>query len=421
MLFASNSFLFLFLPATLLAYRIVPHVGTLILASLAFYAAWNPPYVLLLIVSFCYNFLVGQSISNGSRPRSALAIGIAVNLAVLGFYKYSDQGFILPLGISFFTFTQIGYLVDCLGKRWRDLSFLDFVFFVTFFPHLIAGPIIHVRDIIPNVPKMGTTAERFAYGLAYLVLGLSKKILLADMIAPGDTAVGAIPAWTDLARFALQLYFDFSGYSDMAIGLAAMFGVQFPLNFNSPYKATSIIDFWQRWHMTLTRYLRLLLFNPMAMWCSRRGYGGFWLLIPLVITMAIAGVWHGAGWTFLVWGLVQAGLLIVNHAWRLTRLAMPAVGGLILTQGAWVVSLAFFHDVPLPPLIGAQGFGNVEIMALGGVVVGYAIASLTPNTQHIMKAFKLDSRWIAVLTVLALVDVIVLNWQTPKPFLYFQF
>jgi alginate O-acetyltransferase complex protein AlgI len=390
---------------------------------LVFYAVWDPPYVLLLIASFCFNYYVGWRITHLSWPKAELAGGVVVNLAVLGFYKYSGQGFVLPLGISFFTFTQIGYLVDCLDKRWRDLSFLDFVFFVTFFPHLIAGPIIHVRDIIPNISKMGLTAERFSYGMAYFILGLSKKVLVADWIAPGDTAVGAIPAWTDLARFALQLYFDFSGYSDMAIGLAAMVGVKFPLNFNSPYKATNIIDFWQRWHMTLTRYLRLLLFNPLAMAFARRGYGGFWLLIPLVVTMAIAGAWHGAGWAFLVWGLVQAGLLIINHVWRLWRLAMPAIGGLVLTQVAWVASLALFHGVPLPPLIGAQGLGQVDALALAAVVGGYIIAVAAPNTQELMKDFNLDKGILplAPLTVLALLDIVVMNSATPKPFLYFQF
>lgn len=427
MLFASYSFLLIFLPATLLAYWLVPRIGVLILASLIFYGAWNPPYVLLLIASFCFNYFMGWTICWDPERldmtrfrRIMLTTGIVGNLGILAFYKYvpamTGSGLLLPLGISFFTFTQIGYLVDCLDKRWRDLSFPDFVFFVTFFPHLIAGPIIHVREIIPQLRGMALTADSLTYGLTYFVLGLSKKVLLADIIAPTG-----IHSTADLLRYALQLYWDFSGYSDMAIGLAAMFGLDFPLNFDSPYKATSIIDFWQRWHMTLTRYLRLLLFNPMALALARRGFGDAWLLLPIVITMAIAGAWHGAGLAFLVWGLIHALFLIVNHVWRLWRLELPSVVCVGLTHACVLGALVLFRA-------GSLGEAWVDFAALRNpgdgwpmIAAGYAIVWGLPNTQEIMKGLAVG-RWAeAAIGGLALVNLVALSSDTTRAFLYFQF
>jgi D-alanyl-lipoteichoic acid acyltransferase DltB (MBOAT superfamily) len=300
MLFNSYEFLFLFLPITLLGFHLIGKQGHhrvaiawLVGASLFFYGWWNPAYLNLMLFSILFNYSIGISLSStlGRKlsSKTILTIGVATNLAVLGYYKYanffvdnlnalSDSNLILhkvilPLAISFFTFQQIAYLVDAYRGKAREYSFLHYCLFVTFFPQLIAGPIVHHKDMLPQFAKDAVyklRSKNLAIGITIFTLGLFKKVVLADGVSVYATPVfnaaeaGMIltffEAWTGALAYTFQLYFDFSGYSDMAIGIARMFGIRLPLNFNSPYKATSIIDFWRRWHITLSRFLRDYLY-----------------------------------------------------------------------------------------------------------------------------------------------------------------
>jgi alginate O-acetyltransferase complex protein AlgI len=369
-LFNSYIFLLVFLPVSLLGYYSLGHYANstaakfwLAIASFVFYGWWNPAFVVLLLLSIAVNYalsvLILDAEAHADRQRMLLTLGIVLNLSVLVYYKYlfvalqffhahawlsTDFGrVILPLGISFFTFTQIGYLVDSQQGMVKEKNLLNYTLFVTFFPHLIAGPILHHREIMPQFADRSTyrfDSSKVASGLTLFAIGLVKKVVLADSIAPWAESgfahagqIGMLTTWSTILAYSMQLYFDFSGYSDMAIGLGSMFGVRLPLNFNSPYKSTSIIDFWQRWHMTLTRYLTLLIYNPISLWITRhrmaRGLPanrkashsleGFVSLVafPTCVTMLLAGVWHGAGLQFVIWGGLHALYLIINHAWRI--------------------------------------------------------------------------------------------------------
>ena len=371
MLFASYNFLFIFLPIALVGYYLVAKLGAdyavawLVLASLAFYAVWKPTFVILLVCSIAFNFVIGRAMlgregEEDSKSRDRLLFfGVAANLLVLFSFKYLgpilswghsislvssrfDLNVILPLGISFFTFTQIGYLVDCNHGRGRDLGIVRYAAFVTLFPHLIAGPILHIRQIGPQLLNPDTHRLRLrnlSVGTSYFIIGLAKKVLLADPLAdvvkigfahPGDFKMFA--TWLYALSYSLQLYFDFSGYSDMAIGLAYMFGIKFPINFDSPYKSRNIIEFWKRWHITLTYYLTSLLYNPIGLYMNRlrlrRAHAasnrngktlsafGSLAVVPILFTFTLAGIWHGAGLQFLVFGLMHGVYLSINHAWQ---------------------------------------------------------------------------------------------------------
>lgn len=293
-------------------------------------------------MSIFFNYSVGRLILQTSNNKKFfIVIGITTNLCALGYFKYanffsttlfnllkvsaSPISVLLPLGISFFTFTQIAYLVDCYRNQIPKYRFMDYCLFVTFFPHLIAGPILHHGEIIPQFKQSPINCikfQHFVIGLSIFTLGLFKKVIFADGIAQYanpifDAAQNGISltfseAWTGALAYSLQLYFDFSGYSDMAIGLAYLFNIRFPLNFNSPYKANNIIDFWHRWHMTLSRFLRNYLYIPLG---GNRN-GKFNRYLNLIITMTLGGLWHGAGWTFIVWGLLHGVYLTINHGWQ---------------------------------------------------------------------------------------------------------
>ncbi len=367
MLFTSFEFVFLFVPATLLGFMALrgasyaASVLWLVLASLFFYAFWNAAYLWLLVPSIVINYGLGRALDAhpaGLSKKLLLALGVGANLAVLLYFKYAGflvanidllfgsglalGSIVLPLGVSFITFQKIAYLVDAYRGRARDPSFIRFALFVSFFPQLIAGPIVHHAEIMPQLQPAhlkGVRAASVAAGLALFAFGMLKKVVLADGIAPtanlafGDAAQGIEPgfsaAWAGALAYTLQLYFDFSGYSDMACGLALLFGVRLPANFYSPYKARSIIDFWRRWHITLSRFLRDYLYIPLG--GNRRGPTRRY--VNILLTMTLGGLWHGAGWTFVLWGLYHGVLLLVNHAWRSWRgsnlLAAPL--GLLLT------------------------------------------------------------------------------------------
>jgi D-alanyl-lipoteichoic acid acyltransferase DltB (MBOAT superfamily) len=459
MLFNSYSFLFVFLPLVLAGYFIIAQAslrGAALwvgLASLFFYGWWNPKYVLLLVASVAVNFLVGRAIARTREARSMLrakallVAGLVFDLGLLGFYKYADffvenanalgagltaPHIVLPLGISFFTFTQIAFLVDAYRGIVKDYSPIRYLLFVTYFPHLIAGPVLHHKEVMPQFAEPASYRwnwQNFAVGLTIFAIGLAKKVLLADEIAPyvapvfdSGEKVDFFRAWGAALAYTLQLYFDFSGYSDMAIGASRLFGVRLPLNFDSPYKAPNIIEFWRRWHMTLSRFLRDYLY--FALGGNRRGpvrrYAN------LMATMVLGGLWHGAGWTFVLWGTLHGMYLMMNHAWRklvggplglhLGRGYRFAAGALtfLAVVVAWVPFRARDIDAAghvLHAMSGLNGFvipmkwlAAVPALQEWGVRAGdfgfalfrtqlyftlalLAIALLAPNTQTLLRHF----------------------------------
>lgn len=455
MLFNSPQFLFFFLPIAVLGFAVLARfgrtavVGWLALISLVFYAYWRIDFLALLAGSIVVNYACSRLLwryrERQRAQRLMLTLGVIANLGALAYFKYLFPllhfatealglplmmgGVILPLGISFFTFTQIAYLVDLSQDSAEPQDFVSYVLFVTFFPHLIAGPILHHSEIMPQFARGRDFSLKWkdvALGLSWFVLGLGKKVLIADRFAPHADAAFAsasdltlIGAWIGVLNYALQLYFDFSGYSDMAIGLARMFSIEFPYNFDSPYKAGAIIEFWSRWHMTLTRYLTLYLYNPFAMWINRRRSGagksnsrkaqrtiaGFTSLValPTVLTMFIAGVWHGAGLQFLVFGLLHGAYLTINHAWRffrregalLTRIISSTPVGVLLTFSAVIVGQIFFRaestHQALQVLGGLTGRNGVGVRALQTMNPhGFLVFAMLPvvwcfpNTQEIL-------------------------------------
>jgi D-alanyl-lipoteichoic acid acyltransferase DltB (MBOAT superfamily) len=401
MLFSSNAFIFLFLPMSLLGFQVVSRFGRLAMlgwltgVSLFFYGYWNPRYLILLGASIGMNFLFSKAMGAGRSEKTQslwLTVAIIANLGLLVYYKYlfpllnffSDRGVfvrhfadvVLPLGISFFTFTQIAYLIDVRQGIAKRQGIVHYSFFVTFFPHLIAGPIIHPRELMPQLDgedRSGLKLNNLALGVSWFVMGLAKKVLIADRIAPlsdilfaHPTSAGLVMSWLGVLAYSMQLYFDFSGYSDMAVALARMFGIEFPVNFNSPFKSPCVIEFWQRWHMTLSRYLNEYLYTPILRWVngrrmdagkkvSRRATAtpeGFMsmVLFPYLSTMFLAGIWHGAGLQFLVFGVLHGLYLSINQAWRLLtpkghwlhqKVPMPFM--VVLTYLCVLVGLVFFR------------------------------------------------------------------------------
>ncbi|MEO6742196.1 MAG: MBOAT family protein [Chthoniobacteraceae bacterium] len=363
MLFSSHLFLFLFLPLTLGAFCLLArHLGpkpakaSLTLASLIFYGWWNPIYTLLIVASMLVNFSLGRRIGTevkaGRSGMGWLTFAVTANLLLLGYFKYANffvenanaifgthwsvGQIVLPLGISFFTFTQIAYLVDVRRGVVCEYDLSDFLLFITFFPHLIAGPIIHHREMMPQFREPKTYRfdwNNLAVGLAIFAVGLFKKTVIADRMSEHavkvfsagstDSPMDVRDAWGGALCYTFQLYFDFSGYSDMAIGLSRMFGIVLPLNFDSPYKAANITEFWRRWHMTLSRFLRDYLYIPLG--GNRHGEARRY--VNLVLTMLIGGFWHGAAWTFALWGLFHGVCLALNHLWLAfwKRRARPAL------------------------------------------------------------------------------------------------
>jgi D-alanyl-lipoteichoic acid acyltransferase DltB (MBOAT superfamily) len=513
MLFNSYPFLFVFLPLSLAGFFLLaragplPGAGWLALASLAFYGWWNPVYVALLAASIGFNFVVGLAIvreAGTPRARRRLAFGVAANLALLAYYKYADffvsnlnalgaelplPHVILPLGISFFTFTQIAFLADACEGKAAEYRFTHYCLFVTYFPHLIAGPVLHHREMMPQFGRAETYRlnwDNLAVGFTIFFIGLFKKTVIADGIAayvrpvfdaPGQgVALTVLDAWAGALAYTFQLYFDFSGYSAMAIGLSRMFGVRLPLNFNSPYKAASIIDFWRRWHMTLSRFLRDYLYFGLG--GNRRGRTRRY--VNLMATMLLGGLWHGANWTFVIWGGLHGVYLLANHAWRELRSRLGwnrsfgAVGkaaAVLLTFLATVVAWVFFradslgdalaivqamagaNGVALPyrwleklgvagTWLAQQGVRFENTATFGGgaqlnwIIVCTLIVWCAPNTQEILRAFRPALGvepggltrwwswrpawpWLAFTAVAATCSVLSLT--AVSEFIYFQF
>jgi alginate O-acetyltransferase complex protein AlgI len=488
MLFNSTEFLFAFLPLTLFGFFLLGNVsrtwalGWLILASLVFYAWWRPVNVLIITPSIAVNFALARILLQlnekagwPSASKAVLLLGIAFNVAFLGFFKYTDFIFgtindvfsanlvlrhiILPLGISFITFQKIAFLVDVQAGRVRSFTLRDYCIFVLFFPQLVAGPIVHYREMMPQFHAAPCRFDKanVAVGLTLLFFGLFKKVVFADNIALFVTPIyehSAVEggtsffwAWMGAIGFTLQIYFDFSGYSDMALGLARFFGIRLPQNFGSPLRATSIIDFWLRWHMTLTRFLTAYMYNPLVLWLTRRRlakglsvFGGrnttaasfvYLLMFPTVITMFISGLWHGAGYGFIVWGLVHGFYLTINHGWRVmaARLwrdrqnyvhTMEPVG-LVLTFISVSTAMVFFRSTTLTSAIdllkgiaGLNGIGLPQALFdnLGPLANRlHAIGVVAePVSLH---DFAKTAVWISVLLFVALASPNTLQILAP--------
>jgi alginate O-acetyltransferase complex protein AlgI len=443
MLFNSLEFIFLFLPITLVIFYQIgdrgyhqPALAWLVLASLFFYQVWNPDYLRLLIFSVFGNYIIGSIIyqrnSIDRQKKLVLFLGIALNLVAIGYFKYSyfaveninqilgtDFNFnrlILPLAISFFTFQQVAYLVDAYKGKAKDYSFVEYIFFVTFFPQLIAGPITCHRAMIEQLGQKSIfkfSSNKLAIGLTIFLIGLFKKVLIADPIsvhvtpvfdaANLETKIRFFEAWSAALAYTFQLYFDFSGYSDMAIGSAWMFGIKVPVNFNSPYQAVNIIDFWRRWHITLSNFLRDYLYIPLG----GNRLGELRRTSNLMVTMLLGGLWHGAGWTFIFWGGLHGLYLTINHQWHSIQKSfgvnlkdipiVSSVLGCIITFIAVVVSWVFFRAsdlqsaiVILNSMIGANGISfasayvsSSKTLLIHLIILG-AIVWFLPNPQHWM-------------------------------------
>lgn len=503
MLFNSIPFVGGFLPVVLAGFFIASAlvgrwtpVFWLVAASLFFYGWWDYHNLLILVPSVLINYWLGSAIGRKrevAQPASAralLVLGIALNLAALGYFKYfgflaanivdifglqhTVRQLLLPIGISFFTFQQIKFLVDrYTGKSADQPDFKSYALFVVFFPHVIAGPIVQHDELLPQIQDrwfIRFSPDVFADGVALFLLGLAKKLVLADQFAiyanqGFDAAATGEPisffvAWSAALGYTLQLYFDFSGYSDMAIGLARMFGLHFPMNFNSPYKAVNIIDFWRRWHMTLSRFLREYLYIPLG--GNRRG--PIRRYVNLMATMLLGGLWHGAGWTFVVWGGLHGAFIIANHAWHRLRRAVgwpPAqpriwgrFAGISVTFFVVVIAWVFFraksfaaasdvlsgmagqHGALLPsqviqliPMLGhfVRSVGAVPNLAGGTVLgfigmvwlfaLGFGIVFLAPHLYQV----SARTRLFLLVPTFAFAVQRLLFAGAAAPFLYFQF
>jgi D-alanyl-lipoteichoic acid acyltransferase DltB (MBOAT superfamily) len=498
MQFSSFPFLFQFLPATLLAFaaarRHSPRAGILVLvgASLFFYGAWKPIYLLLFLASIGCNFGLGLLMADPGRRRAFGMLGVTLNLAALGYFKYAGflldsvsalsgvpmplANIILPLGISFFTFQQIAYLVDVMRGAKVERDIVSYTLFVSFFPHLIAGPLVHHAEMIPQFKRAGSTrtASMAARGLAIFIAGLFKKVVIADNLAQfvspvfahvdGGGSVAMAWAWLATLGYTLQIYFDFSGYSDMALGLGLLFGIRLPVNFRSPYRATSIIEFWRRWHITLSRFLRDYLYITLG----GNRHGALRRYVNLLLTMLLGGLWHGAGWNFVVWGGLHGLYLCINHLWRGARKVVqtdvPAsakIAGWLATfvavvvawvffragtmHGAWQMLRGLFDAAGEGPLYVSAGIlrvmdlpilvGPEKLLLIGDIIVGMAlvIALALPNVPQIFRyreyrhapepsaflRWRPNGVW-ALLVAIAFAIALFGMWQRLE-FLYFQF
>ena len=495
MLFNSFPFIFAFLPITLLGYELLRRYGPprsthvwLIGASCVFYAYWNAAFLGLLFASIVVNFVVGRRLqrlaAGGAPSRTLLSVGLVWNLALLGYFKYANffidnldaifgtrielAHVILPLGISFFTFQKIAFLVDSYKNEVERHEFVDFCLFVMFFPQLIAGPIVHFGEVIPQFARTSTppAENRYTVGITLFAVGLAKKVLIADTLAVQASAMfdgaaaGHVPtlsdAWLGGLCYTLQIYFDFSGYSDMAIGLGWMFGIRLPINFTSPYKAQSIAEYWQRWHITLSRFLRDYVYIPLGgNRCSPARQRA-----NLFATMLLGGIWHGAGWTYVLWGSMHGAMLVVHRIWEQSVFGKRHALHPVLARGATFVAVlvAFvaFRAADLTTMVhvyrGLFGFngiaspghpavldeplsaaclgllGTIGVFALPNAYewLGSASPSLAspgyPNTKPIptqRHPWLPDSLHALAFALLLFVCFLKLN--DVSPFIYFQF
>ncbi len=488
MLFNSYIFIFAFLPVVLLGYftigrQLGPRAAKywLLVSSLYFYGYWNPAYLLLLGSSIAVNFSVAgwmEKLAGKGQQAAKKRLMIAAvlfNVAMLGYFKYRDffvgsVNFVLgsdfpllymalPLAISFFSLQQIAFIVDSYKGLTRERNVADYMLFVSFFPQLIAGPIVHHKEVMPQFAQRDNKLFRmdnFTKGGFIFCIGLFKKVVVADSFAAWATpgfdlaeSLNLVEAWVTSLSYSLQLYFDFSGYSDMAIGLALMFNIVLPLNFNSPYKAASIINLWQRWHLTLTRFINLYVYRPILR--SRKGFSFTWAMFATVAAMEASGIWHGAAWTFVVFGFMHGFGLVVNHIWRRRKWGFPHVLGWFITFNFANLSLILFRardwDTVGKVMAGMFGFSGVELTVNKDLFFGdnllfslvakpqydiFATGLLTgvialfilvvyhcKNSQELMEDFDRSPRYLVFQLILLIIPLMLL--QQVNEFIYFQF
>jgi len=489
MLFNSFQFILIFLPATIIIYfllntnrLVLAGKAWLVLASLFFYSYWNVKYLALILFSIAVNYGIGTILIEYPKIRISrkgiLYIGIIFNVLLLGYYKYTDfiigninfltganlglQHIVLPLAISFFTFTQIAYLVDSYKMEVKERDFLNYCFFVSFFSHLIAGPIVHHREMMPQFSRLRSKVfnwKNFMPGLFLFAIGLFKKVVLADTLAPwantgfdNAESLSFLPAWVASLSYTFQIYFDFSGYSDMALGTAAMFNVELPINFNSPYKAVNIQDHWQRWHMTLSRFLRDYIYIPLG----GNRFGESKAIKNVLITFLIGGLWHGAGWTYVIWGAMHGVASIIHRLWKRLNISMPRLLAWFITFNFVNLCMTVFKATSiknaLDVLAGMFGFhsfvfpkfmeGFFEALHIQGVSYGsyirevngdfyltplYLLVSamiifLAPNGNELRKRFKPHFLYILLTAALLFFSLsFILSSRYSSEFIYFNF
>jgi D-alanyl-lipoteichoic acid acyltransferase DltB (MBOAT superfamily) len=459
----------MFLPFTFFVYffllskRLVTGAkGFLVFASLFFYSWWNVLYLPLILSSMLFNYVIGSSLNKEFEHRKVskkqlLLFGLAANLALLGYFKYTDfflENFngifgadvpllhiALPLAISFFTFQQIAYLVDSYRGETKEYDFLNYALFVTFFPQLIAGPIVHHKEMMPQFASRWNLVKSYkniALGLFIFSIGLFKKVVIADTFAVWATngfdkaeTLNLIEAWATSLSYTFQLYFDFSGYADMAIGVALLFNIKLPINFNSPYKALDIQDFWRRWHMTLSRFLRDYIYIPLG----GNRYGSFRTYNNLMITFILGGIWHGAGWTFIFWGFLHGLALVVHRLWKSFGMNMPRVLAWFITFNfiniAWVFFRAREWEDAVKVLSGMVGWNKMTIHTIIYTLQGTALFSIVTILASIFVVLKfqhttekLDSfkpSFLTSLYISFLLTISLFHLKRYSEFIYFNF
>lgn len=473
MLFNSFVFIFLFLPLTLAGYFLLNRFhkyewakGWLVVASLYFYAFFNPSYLPIILSSIVINYSIGSALVKNTgwflaHRKILLGAGVLFNLGLLGYFKYTDffieninalfatsfllKNILLPLGISFFTFQQTAFVVDCFNRKGRLPSFLDYCNFVTFFPQLIAGPIVLPEEMLPQFASEENRRVKYKNlvdGLFIFGLGLVKKVLIADSIAVFANAGFGLQvehftmaeAWLISISYTMQLYFDFSGYCDMAIGIGRMFNIHLPLNFNAPYRAVNFQDFWRRWHMTLNRFLTQYVYIPLG--GSRVKERQVFLNIFLVFF--ISGIWHGAGWTFIIWGILHGVGVMICRRWKNTGGKMPSWLGMFVTfffvnilwvlfradtlHQAWVIIRSMFDNLnlTLTPVFTSHLPSILPNMTNMLILFGAIFLSVFgPTAYELMTEFR-HYKIKSVMTVCCLI-VGVLFLSRVVTFLYFNF
>lgn len=472
MLFNSYEFIFLFLPLTFFIYFCLNQKrltklskAFLVFSSLFFYSWWNIVYLPLILTSMLFNYIVGAVLSKNFEGRShlnsskkslkkpILIFGITCNLFLLGYFKYSDFFIVninqvfsssvpllhlaLPLAISFFTFQQIAFLVDMYkGEVEKEYDFLNYAIFVTFFPQLIAGPIVHHKEMMPqflNIKNKAKNYKNIALGLFIFSIGLFKKVVIADTFAIWATRgfdeaqmLNFFEAWATSLSYTFQLYFDFSGYTDMAIGAALLFNIKLPINFNSPYKALDIQDFWRRWHITLSRFLRDYVYIPLG--GNRKGKARTY--VNLIATFLIGGLWHGAGWTFVFWGLLHGVAIATHRMWKSFGFSMNRILAWFITFNfvniAWIFFRAKEWEDALRVLRGMCGFDvfeyNLNYIEVACLIAGLLIVVFAKNSMiNLHKKFLFNLLQIVFFSSLMLISILVIRLGNKSEFLYFNF
>ena len=464
MLFHETIFIFLFLPIIVPIYLLFKKIGFIKLSvillsasSILFYGYWEIKYVPLLIISITFNFLVGNYlIQNKKKTNLILCLAILINLLILAFYKYSPMIIDnynllltnrisveypeLPLGISFFTFLQIAYIVDCSKGKVYNTSFSSYFLFVSFFPHLIAGPLVHHKDLIPQFTnKLNKVMEDLSVGTVIFGIGLFKKLILSEQVGGWSddmffsVASGIMPsmiyAWIGVLSFTLLIYFDFSAYSDMAIGLSKMIGIKLPENFNSPYKSTNIIDFWRRWHITLSSFLKNYLYFPLG--GNRKGF--YRKYQNILIVMILAGLWHGADWTFVLWGIYHGALLIIFHLFKVSNVFKIQSNRtsnfitFIFVIFGWVLFRSESTDKAfhlIVSMIGLNGFGIEFLLSFKLLINFLMLIFLSIFLSHFYIdtwdiEWKPSKKLIVITSTIIIICILMIN--RGSEFLYYQF